>query len=62
VEFCATLTIEVRIVSYRLAADIAHGSTTRARHFVTAYLLDKLLLALPTSPATKQVQETGPQI
>jgi hypothetical protein len=60
-EFSATISVEMRIVSYRVATDIAHESTTCTSHFVATNLLDELLLAFPASPGIKQKKETGPQ-
>jgi hypothetical protein len=51
VEFGATLSVEVTVICHRLPADVTHARATSARHFVAPSFFDKLLFALPASPA-----------
>jgi len=55
VEFSATLSIEVTIISYRLPTDVAHACATSACHFVAASFFDKLPFALPARPTAKRI-------
>lgn len=58
VQFSASLSIEVWIISYRLATDIAHNSTTGACHFVATSFLNELLFAFPARPTRKRIINT----
>jgi hypothetical protein len=53
VEFGATLSVEVTIISHRLPTDVAHACATSACHFVAASFFDKIPFALPARPTAK---------